>query len=107
MKATANHYEGLATIDELSAHDPDDISHLPRTWSLSTCGGKVPRRAGQTGKPSVTSGKARYRLLYQTELEQEAEWLRRCAMDRKRCCPVNWFASVPSSPSSRRISASP
>jgi len=82
MKATANHHEGLATISEFSAHDPEDISRLPLTWNLTTCRGKVPRRAGQTGKPSVTSGKARYRRLYQTELEQEAEWLRRGAVEK-------------------------
>lgn len=33
-------------------------------------------------KPSVTSGKDHFRLLYQTELEQEAEWLRRGAVEK-------------------------
>lgn len=34
------------------------------------------------GESSVTSGKDHYRLLYQTELEQEAEWLRRGAVEK-------------------------
>ena len=33
-------------------------------------------------RSSVTSGKDHYRLLYQTELEQEAEWLRRGAVEK-------------------------
>jgi len=34
------------------------------------------------GEFPVTSGKEHYRLLYQTELEQEAEWLRRGAVEK-------------------------